>query len=138
MNDNRSVRRSGECEVVTEGLPCGRARVGTPGLLQTTVERLVREGGWRDEDSASTFIHTTRPIANMRHIVGNCGGVQCEESGPGGTGRGKRILGGLQQAVVGLGPVGWPLQVLVAQAEECINSWSVPQKEANASWVALR
>ena len=65
MATDGSVRRSGVGNVLKDCLPCGEARVGTPGIQQTVVERLVREGGTRNENYDKRAVPTHTILADL-------------------------------------------------------------------------
>ena len=56
------------------------AWVGFAGLAQTVVEKLIREGEWRDEDQDSSKLPLSNKLADLRHILGGeCTGGDMHE-----------------------------------------------------------
>ena len=64
---SRGKRRLGTIEKNKENR---FAWVGFAGLQQTVVEKLVREGGRRDEDEISSTLPLSRNLADLRHMLG--------------------------------------------------------------------
>lgn len=112
--------------------PRARSWVGFAGLAQTSVERLTRAGGTRDE----LELPQAEALADLRHVLG---GHCTDASVDARAGHLRDALKPLRQVVERHGGGGSHLHGVVTQAEGHIAGWAAERAARDdAGWQALR
>jgi len=110
--------------------------VGFAGLAQTTVERLAREGGTRDEDAESSALPQAAALADLRHVLG---GHCTDDSVDARVGHLRDAITSLRRVIERHGGGASRLHDVVTQAEDYL-AGSATERAArdDAGWQALR
>ena len=122
--------RLGTLSVTGDG---GGTWVGFAGLSRTVVEKLIQEGGTRDEDTAAATYPPSDTLATMRHVLG--GECSCLNTSPLLT-----QIRSLESAIVryGIGPS--ELRGLLAEARCYLSrrtATGAPMLPTQQGWEAL-